>query len=506
MILLSVSYLALPGLFTGSTSTSTSQTTTSSSSSFDTSSSATTTSTKTSTSTSTKTTESTPLPLTGWLSYHNGNTRDGYNGSLYSIKSPAVEWNTPVDGAVYAEPLYAAGSVFIATENDSVYSLNSTNGAIQWHDQLGLPEDSATQPYACSLGHQLIYPIIGITGTPAIDPVSKIIYLAALINGTGYKLFGLNITNGQVMNSTLINPPNFYPSVEEQRGALAVANGAVYVPFGGFDLICPNGIEPHGLIWGASLTNSSQYLYNVPANPEGDFWTPQGISVDNSGYLYVVSGDSNTSSTTYGNAVIRLTPQLQNTSFFQAADNLFTNMNDVDLGSTGATLLPNNLLFVIGKDGIGYLLNASNLGGVGGELFSADICGSNGAWGSTSYANGIIYVPCGVCPTPPCPSGAYEGIHALSLNFGSNPSFSNLWNSSNTYFAGPPIIAAGAVWSFDIYSATLYAFGPSSGSVLYQLSPYISPNQLPHFTTPSFGGGMVLFAENESVYALNPSA
>lgn len=436
--------------------------------------------------------------MNGWLSYHNDNSRDGYDGSLPTINSPAVAWSIGVAGAVYSEPLFYNGNVYVATEGNEVYAINANTGSVEWSEFLGAPVNSLIPPIACPPNGPNIVPTIGITGTPAIDASSKTMYVAALINDSGYKMFALNTDTGEVRWSTPIAPSNFDSNVEEQRGALAIANGMVYVPFGGFDYICPNGVDPNGMVVGLSLDNNgTQYVYRVPASPEGDIWAPEGVSVDSSGFLYVVSGDSDTSLRTYGNAVLKLTPQLSNVSFFQASDQAYTNTNDIDLGSTGATLLPGNLVFSIGKDGIGYLLNASNLGGIGGQLYSATVCGSSGAWGASSYANGVIYVPCGV--------GAYPGLHALSLNQGTQPTFTALWNST-AFFSGPPIIAAGAVWTFDIFSSTLYALDPATGSPLYTLAPYIGPGQLPHFTTPSAGGGMLFFAENETVIGLDPAA
>ena len=42
-------------------------------------------------------------------------------------------WASPtLDGDVYAQPLAVGGRIIIATENDSVYALNATSGAVVW--------------------------------------------------------------------------------------------------------------------------------------------------------------------------------------------------------------------------------------------------------------------------------------------------------------------------------------------------------------------------------------
>src|SRR5271155_4637179 len=66
-------------------------------------------------STASSTTNSVSL-VGDWLTYHGGNTRDGYDTSLANVTSPSVNWKSVVDGPVYAEPLSFNGSVYVATE------------------------------------------------------------------------------------------------------------------------------------------------------------------------------------------------------------------------------------------------------------------------------------------------------------------------------------------------------------------------------------------------------
>jgi hypothetical protein len=79
--------------------------------------------------------------------------------------SLAAGWSTALDGAVYAEPLVVHGTVIVATENDSVYSLDPANGSVLWRQHLGTPVRLSTLP----CGN--IDPL-GITGTPAFDPAT----------------------------------------------------------------------------------------------------------------------------------------------------------------------------------------------------------------------------------------------------------------------------------------------------------------------------------------------
>jgi hypothetical protein len=435
-----------------------------------------------------------------WLTYHYNNSRDGSFGSLPQVTSPSVSWTGHVDGAVYAEPLYYSGYTYVATENDTVYALNSVSGAIVWSAHLGTPADSVVPPYACDSDTHgpNITPTIGITGTPVIDPTEGVIYVAALINNVGYRLFALNLNTGQQVWNSSITAPGFSYLPQEERGALALANGFVYVPFGGFSWECFTPGSTGWLIAMSATGAGEQHAYNVPSRPEGDIWEPEGVSVDSSGNVYFTTGNSDNPSFDLGTSVVKLTANLvfvnSTANYFSPTNWQYRNLNDLDMSTTGATLLPGNLVFAMGKYNEGYLLNASDLGGIGGQLYNATVCGPvtapwpYGAWGSTSFANGVIYVPCGV------------GLDALKLNPGPHPTFTSLWNYTG-FFAGPPIIAGGAVWTVTIPGGTLYALNPQTGAVLFSTAL----GTVDHFATPSAGDGLLFAAANETVYGISPS-
>src|SRR5258708_1487757 len=73
-------------------------------------------------------------------------------------------FSAEVDGQVYAQPIVAGSTVIVATENDEVYGLNDTTGAIKWHVSLGAP-------WPVQAGHLCtdLTPDIGVTGTPVYD-------------------------------------------------------------------------------------------------------------------------------------------------------------------------------------------------------------------------------------------------------------------------------------------------------------------------------------------------
>lgn len=418
-----------------------------------------------------------------WSTYHCDYSRDGVDNNESNIHSPAVTWQSAtLDGDVYAEPLVALGKVFVATENNSIYALNATTGSVIWRTNVGSPVKSG-------LPCGDINPL-GITGTPVIDLSTKTIYFVAELAGGGHYLFGVNIDSGSVVFARNIDPPGSTPLDQQQRTALALDDGIVYAAFGGLDGDCGNY---HGWVVGAQLNNTGKlYTFQVAPNgsdAQGGIWEVGGSSIGANGDLFIATGNSRGSNTyDYGDGVVQLSPTLQILSYFAPSDYSALNQGDTDLGSTGPVLLDNlSLVFQIGKEGVGYLLDQARLGGINGSLFSAQVC--NSAYSADSYFNSYIIVPC------------TNGLFAVKLQTSSKqPSFSSVW-STDSFMAGAPIVSGNAVWTIDTDNGTIFALDPVSGSTLfnYHLGSVV------HFETPSSADGMIFAAANDQIIAISIS-
>ncbi|HZW55759.1 MAG TPA: PQQ-binding-like beta-propeller repeat protein [Nitrososphaerales archaeon] len=411
-----------------------------------------------------------------WPTYHQNLQRDGvYNSQGLRIHNPALKWSSPtLDGAVYAEPLIVHGSVIAATENNSVYALNESTGDILWRANLGQPVPRSNLPCGD------INPT-GITGTPVVDVATRTIYVVGFLMPGIHELFALSLTTGTVIFHQNVNPQGVSPLVEQQRGALALSDGVVYIPYGGLAGDCG---QYHGYVVGINTNQSGALLsYQVPTGVAGGVWAPSGLSIDSSGDLFIATGNSESSSTfDYGNSVIKLSPSLLEIDYFAPNNWLSLNQGDTDVGSLAPSIVGNDTVFQIGKEGVGYLLNESHLGGIGGELFSSHIC--SGAFGGTAFEAPYLYVPC------------INGLYALTLNLSSlsHPTFSVMWNTIQ-FDAGPPIVAGGAVWSLDNGSGTLYAFSPSNGSVIFQAHV----GNVMRFSTPSAADEQIFIAASDKI-------
>ncbi len=382
-----------------------------------------------------------------------------------------------LDGASYAEPLVYKGLIYAVTENDSVYALNEFTGQVVWRVNLGTPVPGNTLPCGD------IDPS-GITGTPVIDPaVNEIFVVGYLYPPQHHVLFALSLQNGSMVFQRTIDPPGVSPLVEQQRGALELANGTIYIPYGGLAGDCG---QYHGYVLGVHEDNSSATLsYAVPSVREAGIWAPSGVSIDSSG-IYATTGNSGSNSAfDFGNAVIHLSFGLNETDYYAPSNWVSLNSGDVDLGSLAPTLLGNDTIFQIGKGGVGYLLNESDLGGIGGQEFSMNIC--DGAIGGTAYLAGVIYIPC------------YDGLFAVKIQLSPTPAFTNLWNNTVVPF-GPPIIAGGVIWSIDSSDHALHALALDTGKELFSSSGL---GGVAHFETPSSANGLIFAAGNDAIYAFS---
>ena len=87
------------------------------------------------------------LGLSGdWPEYHGDASRAGVGPAFPPFGRPQRAWDMPVDGDVYASPLIVAGHVLVATENNTVYSLDLFTGAVVWKVHLGSPVEASTLP------------------------------------------------------------------------------------------------------------------------------------------------------------------------------------------------------------------------------------------------------------------------------------------------------------------------------------------------------------------------
>ena len=316
---------------------------------------------------------------TNWTTYHRSNDRAGVAISSALVPTSAA-WSSPqLDGAIYGEPLVFAHRVIVATENDSLYALDLTDGHIVWG-----PTHVGTPVPKSWLQCGDIFPL-GITSTPVVDPATNTLYAVAerttvFTNIVSHDLVAVDAATGAVRWQHPIDPAAIAPidrRNHQQRAALALANGRVYVAFGGLAGDCGNYT---GWLLSARTDGtgtSPLESYKVPTAREGAIWGASGPAIDATGDVYVTTGNGASSDPTdydHGNSIVKLAPNLVELDHFAPTTWAADSAVDADLGSTGPTLLANSLIFQAGKNGTAYLVDATHLGGIGGQKYAAPLC------------------------------------------------------------------------------------------------------------------------------------
>jgi hypothetical protein len=315
-------------------------------------------------------------------------------GKLYSY---------PVDGAVYAQPLFVSGIaingtrrnvVYIATMNDKVYAFDADAATPTplWTADFTNPSLHITPVAMLEIvaGATNIFGNVGIEATPAITRSGDAgtMYLVARTKENGayvQRLHALDITTGRdvpgspvtitgavagTAQDSTVTPGGqmvtFDPKMEHQRAALAVSNGVVLVAWAGHEDKPPY----HGWIMGFDATTLARVgVFAVtPDFYEGGIWQGgRAPTLDAGGNAYFATGNGVfDDSRNYGDSLLKFavsrTAGLQLVDYFTPSNEHTLDMNDDDLSGSGFTLLPGNLLVGGGKEGVLYLLDATKLG------------------------------------------------------------------------------------------------------------------------------------------------
>ncbi|HEX6526090.1 MAG TPA: hypothetical protein VF070_39675 [Streptosporangiaceae bacterium] len=315
----------------------------------------------------------------------------------------------PVDGKLYAQPLYLPGLrirgrlhnvVIVATEHDSVYAFDAdartAHGALPaplWRMSLLMP---GARPFEAAIDRigpppgrlcDSIGPQVGVTSTPVVDWTAKTIFVMALDVERGlltYRLHALDVYSGQdrrpavAVRATVpgdgIDSAHgqvvFRAAEEQQRLALTEVAGTVYAGFGSWCDVPPF----HGWLTGFSpATLAPTIVHNdSPDTYGGGLWESQaGITADAHGHLFLVSGDGpfdlDRGGRDAGNTVLEMVPQggtLRVVDYFTPFNQRCLARHDLDLGSGSPLAVPGaDELILTAKSGAVYVLDQSSLGG-----------------------------------------------------------------------------------------------------------------------------------------------
>ena len=396
------------------------------------------------------------------LTYHGDASRRG------NFVVPALTWekarslhidrnfDARVSGHLYAQPLLwrAAGAntamLIAASEDDVVQAFDAETGRELWKRAVGNPVPRASLP--CGNINPL-----GITGTPVIDPSGEAIYFDAVVNGVSgvrHQIFGLSLKDGSVLRGWPIDIADalrltdqmFDPRYQNQRSALTILDGMLYVPFGGHYGDCG---DYYGWVVGVSLHDPGKVVSWQTRARGGGIWAPGGLSTVGRELFFATGNTFGTANWSDGEAVWRLSPDLRRRDdkqyFFAPIDWRALDQRDEDLGGTNPIPLdvpgPRDaqpLMLSLGKDGKAYLLNRDYLGGIGGQSAVVKVSNNSIRTSPAAYPVGDnIFVAFQGAGTN-CP-GPNRGLTALRITGGSPPTMTTAWCAS-LQGAGSPIV------------------------------------------------------------------
>lgn len=319
-----------------------------------------------------------------------------------------------IDGQIYAQPLFVPdlqmesggkrNALIIATMTNQIYALDADRpGVVLWGPiKLGTPVD---HNFFCMAfwwlpGNYNIWPYIGVTSTPVIDPNTLDLYVEAKIQlKAGHcpfsraqveqRLFKIDVRTGNILREKTIDGSikarglgvgsedgyvSFDPVHHLQRAALLLANDRIYVAFGGHQDTDPY----HG--WVMAFDKDTLELQaqlcttcGAPGSKEGGVWQAgDGLAANCpdpekrcAGDVFLMSGNGDFDPTfgDFGSSFLRLDTNLKVVDWFTPANYECLNRLDVDLGSSGPLVLPSGRVLGAGKEGVMFSLD-QRLGGL----------------------------------------------------------------------------------------------------------------------------------------------
>jgi uncharacterized repeat protein (TIGR01451 family) len=285
---------------------------------------------------------------------------------------------------IHAQPLYVnngpngAAAFVVATEQNNVVVLDAGDGSQIWTTNLGAPVPRATLPCGD------IDPL-GITGTPVIDPEARVVFLDAMTTPDGgatkqHVIYALSLDDGSVIagwpvdvNTMSFGGLTFDSNVQNQRGALLLNAGVLYVPYAGHFGDCGTY---HGWVVRVPENDPAGATSWATDGLKAGIWAVGGLTTDGSSVFAATGNTSGATDWMGGEAILRLgldgTFSHNQADFFTPSNWFTLDQGDLDLGGEAPLIVdvpgatPSQLVVALGKSGVAHLLDRNNLGGIGG--------------------------------------------------------------------------------------------------------------------------------------------
>ena len=349
----------------------------------------------------------------------------GLNQSVFKAPGAWRQLSTmPVEGTVYAQPLYAEqvtmasdhrphNAVFVATAQNNIYAFDADNFAALWTTQLGGNDRSTITVNGTDLGCNVLsgHEGIGTEATPVIDRRLGRMFVSYRLGNEDptkaeQRLAAIDLSSGKVI-STQVEPPappQHWPQWNRSRASLLLVDGVVYVAFGSR---CEDPGTPQFQGWiiaydAQSLSRVGAFGPNSEAALDGaGIWQGSvGPAADENGDIYIMTGNRRlgvcnpspcdraaADIANRSESAIRLqTAIVRNAQgsvdrvdisvgdWFTPYRKIWLDQEDLDLGASGLVLIPDTpFLFGGGKEGLIYVLDRDNMGRLDPDFWTNDV-------------------------------------------------------------------------------------------------------------------------------------
>jgi hypothetical protein len=459
------------------------------------------------------------------LEHHGNASRDGLyvDGVLTGAGAATLHRDTSfagvVTGSVYAQPLYVERgpnnqeAFIVATEENHVTAIDGSGNTI-WDKTFGAPARS-------NLPCGNIRPL-GITGTPVIDMPSRTVYFDTMTtpdNDVTFKhlIYAVSLDDGSTKEGWPVDFDNVVHGASaahhNQRGALGLVNGTLYVPYGGHYGDC----DPYrGTIIGIPVANPTTATSWSVAGQEGGIWSTGGVASDGVNVFATTGNTSGASGWAGGEAIVRLragtTFSNQPVDYFAPTNWKSLDNGDTDLGGANpvlvdmpGTAMP-HLVIAFGKDGILYIANRDMLGGIGGALSSLKVANSTilgaGASYKTSQGTYVAFRGRGVN----CPGGTGGGNISVVKIVPENPPRAVMaWCSHESNLGSPMATSTEDGSKAILWDANdhLWGYDGDTGATIFGGGPAL-PAAMQYFNTPIAAKGRIAVATPSKLVVYKP--
>jgi len=317
----------------------------------------------------------------------------------------------------------------------------------------------------------------------------------------------------------------FDSTVQNQRGALLLNGGVLYVPYGGNFGDCG---AYHGWVVAVPVANPSGATAWATVGRAGGAWAPGGLATDGQSIFAITGKTFGATDWMGGEAVIRLGPGAtfsgDPADYFAPSNWPELDASDLDIGGAGPVLFnvpgaqPSQLLIALGKNGVAYLHDPSNLGGIGtgdgftGEGLQSKLVSSGiirtaaAAYTAPSGTFVVFNINSGTGAGIGCP-GTPGNLVALKIGASAPPTIDVAW-CADVPGRGSPIVTTidgtsqPVVWAVGTETTNrLLAFNGETGEILFSGGgPDEQMTFVRRFQTPIAVNGRIIVVADDKLF------